>query len=104
MGTGLFGYSNSAEHMHRLIDALRQDSTAAADLFGGNTSNGAMGLTSNIDDPTEQAKRFQQFADFSLLPQFDAISKYFYFSVYSGAFNQDGFTMNFFAPTPPKLK
>ncbi|MGZ5543810.1 MAG: hypothetical protein ACXWIU_03970 [Limisphaerales bacterium] len=104
MGTGLFGYSNSAEHMHRLMDALRKDPTAAAALFAGNASNGAMGLTSNIDDPTEQAKRFQQFADFSLLPQFEAISKYFYFSVYSGAFNQDGFTMNFFAPTPPKLK
>jgi len=104
MGTGLFGYSNSAEHMHRLIDALRKDPSAAASLFAGNGSGSAMGLTSNIDDPSEQAKRFQQFADFSLLPPYDAISKYFYFSVYSGAFNQDGFTMNFFAPTPPKLK
>jgi hypothetical protein len=104
MGTGLFGYSNSAEHMHRLIDALRKDPTAAASLFGGNGNAASMGLTSNIDDPTEQAKRFQQFADFSLLPPYDAVSKYFYFSVYSGAFNQDGFTMNFFAPTPPKLK
>jgi hypothetical protein len=103
MGTGLFGYSNSSEHMRQVVEALRKDPTATAKLFAGN-QNPAMGLASNIDDPTEQAKRFQQFADFSLLPPFDAISKYFYFSVYSGAFNQDGFTMSFFAPTPPKLK
>lgn len=104
MGTGLFGYSNSSEHMRRLVEALRKDPTAASALFAGNSGNPAMGLSANIDDPSEQAKRFQQFADFSLLPPFDAVSKYFYFSVYSGAFNQDGFTMNFFAPTPPKLK
>jgi hypothetical protein len=103
MGTGLFGYSNSSEHMRQVADALRKDPTAAGKLLGA-SQNPAIGLTSNIEDPAEQAKRFQQFADFSLLPPFDAISKYFYFSVYSGAFNQDGFTMNFFAPTPPKLK
>lgn len=102
MGTGMFGYSNSSEHIRQLFEAVRKDPDAATKLFGANQN--AMGLSANIDDPTEQAKRFQQFADFSLLPSFDAVSKYFYFSVYAGAFNQDGFTMNFFAPTPPKLK
>jgi hypothetical protein len=105
MGTGLFGYSNSSEHMRRVVEALRKDPTAAGSLFGDSSTGGPMGgLSANIDDPTSQAKRFQQFADFSLLPPYDAISKYFYFSVYSGAFTHDGFTMNFFAPTPPKLK
>lgn len=102
MSTGMFGYSNSSEHIRQLFEAVRKDPTAATKLFGAN-QNG-MGLSANIDDPAEQAKRFQQFADFSLLPSFDAVSKYFYFSVYAGSFNQDGFTMNFFAPTPPKLK
>jgi hypothetical protein len=42
--------------------------------------------------------------DFSLLPDFDPVAKYFYFTVYSGNTTADGMTFQFFAPRPPQLK
>jgi hypothetical protein len=56
------------------------------------------------DKTGNQTDKLREWADFSLLPSYDAISRYFYFSVYAGSFSPEGFTMNFFAPTPPKLR
>jgi hypothetical protein len=41
--------------------------------------------------------------DFSLLPDYDQVSKYFYFSVYAGATTTDGISFKAFAPRPPQL-
>jgi hypothetical protein len=41
--------------------------------------------------------------DFSLLPEYDTVSKYFYFSVYSGSTTTDGLSFKAFAPRPPHL-
>jgi hypothetical protein len=38
-----------------------------------------------------------------MLPDFDAVSKYFYFSVYSGSTTADGLSFKAFAPRPPGL-
>jgi len=46
----------------------------------------------------------RQWADFSLLPPFDTIAKYFYFSIYSGSFSSEGFAFKVFMPTPPQLR
>ena len=42
--------------------------------------------------------------DFSLLPAFDKVAQYFYFTVYAGSANVDGLTLKVFAPTPPALR
>jgi hypothetical protein len=42
--------------------------------------------------------------DFSLLPDFDSLAKYFYFTVYGGSANVDGLSFKLFAPVPPGLK
>jgi len=44
-----------------------------------------------------------KWADFSLLPSFDQISKYFYFMVYGGSAGVDGLTFKLFAPNRPAL-
>jgi hypothetical protein len=42
--------------------------------------------------------------DFSLLPPFDQIEKYFYHTVYGGGGSAEGLTLKVFSPTPPELK
>ena len=85
------------ENMRLALDALRKDPSSLAEVMQ------AAGLLGKINSP-DQIKRLNEWADCSLLPPFEVISKYFYFSVYAGSFNADGFQMDFFSPTPPKLK
>lgn len=47
---------------------------------------------------------FKEWVDFSLLPPFEQIAKYFSFTVYTGAANSEGFLFNFFTPTPTGLQ
>jgi hypothetical protein len=49
-------------------------------------------------------RSFKEWMDFSLLPPFEAVSKYFYFNVYAGSANVEGITIKYFSPTPPGLK
>ena len=46
---------------------------------------------------------FRDWMDFSLLPDFDTVSKYFYISVFSGNTTASGSTINVFTPRPPQL-
>jgi hypothetical protein len=89
-GNGLFGYENQRETVRALFTALKNDpgSMPGADnmlmrLWGG----GSLG----------------DWLDFSLLPDYDQVAKYFYFTVYSGSADMDGLTFKFFSPRPPQL-
>ena len=42
--------------------------------------------------------------DFSLLPPFEKIARYFYFTVCTAGANADGLSFKMFAPVPPALK
>ena len=94
-GLGLFGFNNYSEEMRATWSALKKDSATLSDLL----KNPALGPKT----PAEQSK-MNEWADFTLLPQYDSVAKYFHFSVYAGNFNANGFTMRFFYPTPPLLK
>ena len=48
--------------------------------------------------------KFKEWFDFSLLPSWDKISKYFSMSVWAGSLNSDGMTIKVFSPMPPQLK
>jgi hypothetical protein len=96
MSTGLFGYENAAETMRVTIETLKNDSNTLEKMlemmqlgpkFGG-----------------KDGKGLKEWLDFSLLPPFDQIAKYFYFTVYSGSANADGLSYKIFSPTPPQLK
>ena len=83
-GNGLFGYQNQRESMRTAFSSLKK--SAANDT--------AMMLF---------PKSFRDWMDFSLLPDYDRVSKYFYFSVYGGGATADGVSIKVFAPRPPQM-
>jgi hypothetical protein len=86
-GGGLFGYENQHDVMRTTFTALK----AAADEAGGQ----------NL--PSVFPKNLRDWVDFSLLPDYDMVSKYFYFSVFAGSTTADGISFKAFAPRPPQL-
>jgi hypothetical protein len=88
-GNGLFGYGNQRELMRALFAALKNNPHATP---GGSLLWGTWG------------KNLGDWLDFSLLPDYDQVARYFYFTVYSGSANTDGLTFKFFTPCPPQLR
>jgi hypothetical protein len=96
-GTGLFGYENQAETMRATFEALKKSPGSITNAAALNPLSGALGAAN-------PANTFLQWLDFSLLPSFDKVSKYFSFRVYAGSASVDGLTLKVFAPVPPQLK
>jgi hypothetical protein len=94
-GNGLFAYQNQRETMRATFTALKNSSTANPPSGGANAFS-ALPFAS-------PEKIFGGWMDFSLLPEYDKVSKYFYFSVTSGNVTADGFSFKIFAPRPPQL-
>ena len=82
-GGGLFGYENQKETM-RLAFKVFKTSAAAP--------------PSKMFPPM-----FREWADFSLLPEYEAVQKYFYLSVFGGRSDSEGLTFKMFSPRPPQL-
>ena len=97
MGTGMFGYENVAETWKSLMEIMRKDSGTLANLFAGSPFAGRLGME-------DDAKKFKDWLDFSLLPSYEKVAKYFYITVYSGSVNSEGFSMKAYLPTPPGVR
>jgi hypothetical protein len=91
--TGWFGYENNAETTRSMLELLRKSATKT------DASMLAPGVPAFAPE-----NPLKDWMDFSLLPPFEKISKYFHYSVYAGNANVDGWTFNFFSPVPPGLK
>ena len=89
-GGGLFGYQNQREVLRFLFKTLKNQD--ANDSGGG------------VNPMVALPKAVRDWLDFSLLPDYDPVSKYFYFSVYAGNTTADGLSFKFFAPRPPQMK
>lgn len=96
MGTGLFGFENQQESMRVMFEALKKDAASIDDLLSGSRLAGK--LAGNED------KKFKAWFDFSLLPEFDRVAKYFHIAVWSGSVTTDGITFRWFSPMPPGAK
>lgn len=92
--TGLFGFENQTETTRAVFEALRNSSTQ--------NPNGSTMLPGLSTLPG--ADSFRDWMDFSLLPPFDKISKYFGISVYTASENVDGVSLKMYAPAPPDLR
>jgi hypothetical protein len=88
-GNGLFGYENQAEQMRAFFAALKNDPNS---MTGG--SNPLLGMWGGS---------LGDWLDFSLLPDYDQVAKYFSFTVYGASTSADGLTFKFFSPRPPQL-
>jgi hypothetical protein len=92
-GISLFGYSNDSETVRQLLNALKNDS-----------SNNGMGTLAPLAMMMGMGNaNFKDWVDFSLLPDFSQVSKYFSFSVYAGAATPDGLILKAFTPTPAQF-
>ena len=98
-GTDLFGFENQAETFRAGFEAARKAAASTnAPTSGFSPLPGTLGVAAA---PVRSVKNWM---DFSLLPPFDRVAKYFHFTVYGGAVSVDGLTFKYFAPTPPALK
>lgn len=85
-GMGLFGYQNQREVMRSAFTQLKNQGTAAS-------ANPMAALPPSM----------REWMDFSLLPDYDKVSKYFFFSVFNGSTTAEGISFKAFAPRPPGL-
>lgn len=97
--SSLFGYQNLSQTARNLFEAWRQQPkpSAPSPVFSE-----APFSTANPGAPVP-SQGFSDWADFSLLPEFDKVSNYFYFIVYGGGATSDGLAFSMFAPRPPNL-
>ena len=97
--SSLFGYENQVETMRAVFEALRKNSSPSSPSSPGSAANL---LQSGVNVPAT-IQGFKDLMDFSLLPNFDTVSKYFGFSVYGGGANVDGLSFKLFIPNPSGL-
>lgn len=95
-GTGWLNYENQAETMRFLLEMITQDSTGPNQPGFGDVLASAFPFA-----PPE--KKLKEWIDFSLLPSYDKISKYYNFVVSAGQTSVSGITFRLFAPVPPEL-
>jgi len=93
-GTSWFGFENQNETMRVLLEVVKKDPALFMNKFSPIPGMAAGGTD----------KEAKPWIDATLLPTFDKVSKYFYFSVYGISANVEGISMKFFAPVPPQLK
>jgi hypothetical protein len=81
---GFFGYQNQRDNMRSTFKLLKS----------------AVGptLETRMVPPA-----LRDWMDFSLLPDFDQVAKYFYISVYNETTTGDGINFKVFTPRPPQL-
>lgn len=83
-GGGIFGYQNQRETMRQSFRLLKASLAADSSL--------------KMLPPV-----YREWTDFTLLPEFDAVKKYFDISVYAGSANSEGMDLKVFSPRPPGL-
>ncbi|MEN9573358.1 MAG: hypothetical protein RL514_1213 [Verrucomicrobiota bacterium] len=94
--TGWFAYENQSETLRRLLETVKKDPQALETLF--TLPMAAPGAN------VPALKQVTEFVDFSLLPPFAAISKYFGFTVQTSTGTPDGISFKTFIPMPAGLK
>ena len=98
-GSSLFGYQNDTETMKALVELLRKEPV------GTNGSNNlTLGMPGSGLAVAGASQAFKDWLDFSLLPPFEKIAKYFSISVYGGGATTEGLSFKMFQPVPPGLR
>jgi hypothetical protein len=97
MNTGMFGYENQVETTRAMVETLKKESGTLANLLANSPFGGRFGMDGGAD-------KLKEWVDFSLLPSFDAIAKYFHLNLYTGGVTAEGLNFKIFTPNPPQLK
>lgn len=94
--TGWFTYDNQTETLRQLFETLKKDPQAVEQLLAPPVPTPGANLAA--------LKPLQEIADFSLLPEFSAVAKYFGFSIQTTAGTPDGISFKSFLPAPAGMK
>lgn len=94
--TGWFAYDNQSETLPLLFKTLKQDPQAIEQLLALPVPIPGFDIAA--------LKPLQELADFSLLPPFEGVAKYFGFSVQTTVGTPEGISFKSFLPAPPGLK
>lgn len=92
--TGWLAYENQLENTRLAFEALRRNATEPQ-----TTNMLAPGIPAFTPE-----NPFKGWADFSLLPPFEKIARYFSFTVYAGSATAEALNINVFSPIPRELK
>jgi hypothetical protein len=93
MNNGLFGFQNQKESARALFASFKNDPAVGAAALNPLSSMPFFTAGGGIRD----------MMDFSLLPDYARVSKYFNLTVYSGNTTTEGLDFKFFQPRPPEL-
>ena len=96
LGTGWFQYENQSETIRIILETLKKDPQSLDQLFAPPVPAPGANLA--------PLKALQTVMDFSLLPPFEAIAKYFGFTVTAAASTPEGLSFKSFVPAPAGLK
>ena len=80
MGGGVFGYENQKDTLRNLFQQMKSSASPGFSAIPA---------------------AYRDWLDFSLLPDFEAVSKYFGITVYGGNVNSEGMTFKVYTPHPP---
>lgn len=95
-GTGWLNYENQAETMRFVLEMLTQNSSGTNQPGFGDVLASALPFAA-------PEKKLKEWVDFSLLPSYDKIAKYYGFMVSAGQTSVNGITFRLFTPVPPEL-
>lgn len=94
--TGWFQYNNQSETLRLVLETLKRDPQALEQMLAPPVPTPGANLAA--------LKSFTEMADFTLLPPFEAIAKYFGFTVQAASSLPDGISFKSFLPVPVGLK
>jgi hypothetical protein len=89
MGNGFFGFENQRETTRTTLEASRQNAALLEKLIAAEGGE--------IDS-------LKGWFDFTVLPNFEQIARYFHYAVAGLENSPNGLTFKLFAPTPPQMK
>jgi len=94
--SSLFGFQNDGENMRSAIELLKT-------MFGSDSGSASASVLP-LGAGFPGTEKIKQWLDFSLLPSYDKISKYFGYSVYAGSATVEGLGFKMYTPVPSGLK
>lgn len=96
-GSSLLGFENDSQVMRFLVESLRKAPASANPLASLGPLSGAAGMAAPDVD-------LSAWLDFSLLPEYDKIARYFHFTVSGLSATTEGINYRIFSPSPPGLR
>lgn len=102
LDAGFFAFENQKETMRYMLETIKNDKEGFERLFFPMQFN--LQAEEEGADDEKSKEGVKSWFDYSLLPNYDAVAKYFHIAVYTGTLTPEGLSFRFFGPTPPQMK